>query len=101
MSPKMLVNVAFVALRLSRGTSGPNSASLTATMASSLSEECTPLKQEYDACFNSWFEGYLEPLTNGKDAAAREKHTRAKAEEYERNCGKVWKSYRDCVQVYL
>ncbi|BEJ12207.1 hypothetical protein CspHIS471_0206670 [Cutaneotrichosporon sp. HIS471] len=27
----------------------------------SLAEECTPLKQRYDACFNLWFEGYLQP----------------------------------------
>lgn len=72
-------------------------------MASSLSEECTPLKHEYDACFNSWFEGYLEPLTaneNGsRDQAAAQKHTQEKALEYERNCGKVWQSYRDCLKV--
>ncbi|KAI9634738.1 uncharacterized protein MKK02DRAFT_37617 [Dioszegia hungarica] len=27
----------------------------------SLSPECTPLKHRYDSCFNSWFEGYLQP----------------------------------------
>ncbi|TFK65062.1 hypothetical protein BDN72DRAFT_846052 [Pluteus cervinus] len=30
-------------------------------MADSLSSECTPLKKEYDLCFNAWFAGYLEP----------------------------------------
>jgi hypothetical protein len=27
----------------------------------SLSADCTPLKHRYDSCFNSWFEGYLQP----------------------------------------
>lgn len=27
----------------------------------SLSPECTQLKHRYDSCFNSWFEGYLQP----------------------------------------
>ena len=27
----------------------------------SLSPSCTPLKHRYDSCFNSWFEGYLQP----------------------------------------
>ncbi|ORX37198.1 hypothetical protein BD324DRAFT_625140 [Kockovaella imperatae] len=27
----------------------------------SLSARCTPLKREYDSCFNAWFEGYLQP----------------------------------------
>lgn len=30
-------------------------------MADSLSPECTPLKKDYDTCFNAWFAGYLEP----------------------------------------
>lgn len=34
----------------------------------SLAEECTPLKKRYDACFNLWFEGYLQPAL---DAAAQ------------------------------
>lgn len=36
--------------------------------ARSLAEECTPLKKRYDACFNLWFEGYLQPAL---DAAAQ------------------------------
>lgn len=72
-------------------------------MASSLSSECTPLKHEYDNCFNSWFEGYLEPFVGTKGgsetSADREKHVKAKAEEYEANCGKLWVAYKDCVQV--
>lgn len=27
----------------------------------SLAAECTPLKRTYDSCFNTWFEGYLQP----------------------------------------
>ena len=26
----------------------------------SLSPECTPLKHKYDACFNRWFDSYLQ-----------------------------------------
>ncbi|CCM00457.1 uncharacterized protein FIBRA_02490 [Fibroporia radiculosa] len=63
-------------------------------MAHSLAEECTPLKREYDACFNAWFEGYLEPAVS---AAAkqeeRSKFSQEKAAEYERSCGKIWTSY--------
>lgn len=30
----------------------------------SLADECTPLKHEYDACFNAWFsEKYLKGVT--------------------------------------
>lgn len=38
------------------------------TTTRSLAEECTPLKKRYDACFNLWFEGYLQPAL---DAAAQ------------------------------
>ncbi|KIY50518.1 hypothetical protein FISHEDRAFT_38803 [Fistulina hepatica ATCC 64428] len=72
-------------------------------MASSLSEKCTPLKQDYDNCFNSWFEGYLEPAiaTLGNDSATeadRAQFSKKKAEEFQQKCGKVWKEYRQCVQ---
>ncbi|KAF8515312.1 mitochondrial distribution/morphology family 35/apoptosis [Hysterangium stoloniferum] len=67
-------------------------------MASSLSAECTPLKLEYDACFNAWFEGYLEPLASGSTAEQRQQRTAQKAKEYEERCGKIWESYKSCVQ---
>ncbi|KAH9948050.1 mitochondrial distribution/morphology family 35/apoptosis [Amylocystis lapponica] len=68
-------------------------------MALSLSEECTPLKQEYDACFNAWFEGYLEPAVSASASPEqRSAFSQQKAAEYERNCGKIWTQYRDCVQ---
>ncbi|KAJ3511786.1 hypothetical protein NMY22_g15537 [Coprinellus aureogranulatus] len=67
-------------------------------MASSLSPECTPLKQSYDACFNSWFEGYLEPAVN-TPAADRAAYSKQKAEEFDQKCGKIWKEYKACVQV--
>ncbi|ETW75656.1 hypothetical protein HETIRDRAFT_330321 [Heterobasidion irregulare TC 32-1] len=68
-------------------------------MAHSLTDECTPLKLEYDSCFNSWFEGYLEPAVSASASPdQRAKYSKAKAEEYERKCGKIWASYRDCVQ---
>lgn len=71
-------------------------------MAQSLAEECTPLKIEYDSCFNSWFEGYLEPAVSASATLdQRTKYSKQKAEEYEAKCGKVWKSYQDCVKVWI
>ncbi|KAF8490255.1 mitochondrial distribution/morphology family 35/apoptosis [Russula emetica] len=68
-------------------------------MAHSLEERCTPLKLEYDSCFNSWFEGYLEPAVSvSASPENRAEYSKSKAEEYERKCGKIWASYRDCVQ---
>ena len=70
------------------------------TMAHSLEERCTPLKLEYDSCFNSWFEGYLEPAVSASASPeSRAKYSKEKAEEYERKCGKIWASYRECVRV--
>lgn len=71
-------------------------------MASSLSADCTPLKLKYDACFNAWFEGYLEPLNNDSmTGEQRQERSAQKAKEYEECCGQVWKSYQTCVQVRL
>ena len=92
-------------------------------MASSLSTQCTPLKHAYDQCFNSWFEGYLQPAIeesqpsnasssstsrktgNGIKESSKEETRRAyskrKAEEFEEKCGKVWESYRACISVSL
>ncbi|KAH7886967.1 hypothetical protein F5I97DRAFT_1085737 [Phlebopus sp. FC_14] len=64
-------------------------------MAHSLSSECTPLKHTYDSCFNTWFEGYLEPAIS---QAQRHEHSKQKAEEFERKCGAVWAQYKACVQ---
>ncbi|TXT15988.1 hypothetical protein VHUM_00491 [Vanrija humicola] len=60
----------------------------------SLAEECTPLKQRYDSCFNLWFEGYLQqPLdTSGMTRA------QIKAAEYERYCGAAWREYQGCLR---
>ena len=67
-------------------------------MANSIAEACTPLKQEYDKCFNAWFEGYLEPAV-AASPDQRSKHSQEKAAEYEQQCGKIWKQYKDCVSV--
>ncbi|OBZ78075.1 hypothetical protein A0H81_02750 [Grifola frondosa] len=68
-------------------------------MAHSLSEQCTPLKREYDTCFNAWFEGYLEPaLSTSATSEQRSKYSQEKAAEYEQSCGKIWMEYRKCVQ---
>lgn len=73
-------------------------------MAHSLSPECTPLKHEYDTCFNTWFEGYLEPAiananTKGHSQSQRIEYSKQKKEEYDRKCGSIWAEYKDCVQV--
>ncbi|KAK1225266.1 hypothetical protein PQX77_007792 [Marasmius sp. AFHP31] len=76
-------------------------------MADSLSPECTPLKKEYDSCFNSWFEGYLEPAVSISSQApqqqqrAREEYSRKKADEFQQKCGKLWDAYKGCVQKAL
>ncbi|KIM64145.1 hypothetical protein SCLCIDRAFT_1213559 [Scleroderma citrinum Foug A] len=71
-------------------------------MAESLSPECTPLKHAYDSCFNSWFEGYLEPAVSHSKTlleSQRNEYTKQKADEFERNCGAAWRQYKGCVQV--
>ncbi|GJJ08494.1 hypothetical protein Clacol_002712 [Clathrus columnatus] len=70
-------------------------------MASSLSPECTPLKLKYDACFNAWFEGYLEPITEGLNLDQKKERAAQKAKEYEDKCGHLWESYRTCLQSSL
>ncbi|KAJ7647780.1 mitochondrial distribution/morphology family 35/apoptosis [Roridomyces roridus] len=68
-------------------------------MADSLSPECTPLKQEYDSCFNVWFEGYLSPaISPSATDAQRTAHYQRKAKEFEDKCGKVYKEYQACLQ---
>ncbi|KAF8798999.1 hypothetical protein BYT27DRAFT_7202736 [Phlegmacium glaucopus] len=68
-------------------------------MSQSLSPKCTPLKQAYDSCFNSWFEGYLEPAVSASSSPeARAEFSKKKAEEFQEKCGKIWESYRSCVQ---
>ena len=69
-------------------------------MASSLSPECTPLKHSYDACFNSWFQGYLQPTLKPEQLEdARKEYSKAKAKEFEEKCGSIWEEYRKCVAV--
>lgn len=68
-------------------------------MSSSLAPECTPLKHEYDTCFNAWFEGYLEPAVAASTSVEkRTAYSKQKAEEFDRKCGGVWESYKACVQ---
>jgi TRIAP1/MDM35 family protein len=74
-------------------------------MAHSLSSECTPLKHAYDSCFNAWFAGYLEPTLTPHQQREKNKnpqeYQKQKAEEYQQKCGKVWESYKECVQVCI
>lgn len=77
----------------------------TRTMAHSLSDRCTDLKLAYDACFNAWFEGYLRPAVSFASSSAtpeqRAAYSKQKADEYESKCGKVWREYKECVQVSI
>jgi len=69
-------------------------------MADSLSPQCTPLKKEYDTCFNAWFEGYLEPAVSASASPQKQaEYSQRKAEEFQQKCGKIWESYRGCVQA--
>ena len=70
-------------------------------MAHSMSEACTPLKHAYDACFNAWFEGYLRPAISESNSTPEQRaaYSKQKADEYEAKCGKIWREYKDCVQV--
>ncbi|KAF8915916.1 mitochondrial distribution/morphology family 35/apoptosis [Mucidula mucida] len=70
-------------------------------MADSLNEACTPLKRAYDSCFNTWFEGYLEPAVAATSEAQREAYSKEKAEEFKAKCGKMWIEYKTCVQNSL
>ncbi len=70
-------------------------------MADSLNEACTPLKRAYDSCFNTWFEGYLEPAVAATSEAQREAYSKEKAEEFKAKCGKMWIEYKTCVQVSM
>ncbi|KAF5353502.1 hypothetical protein D9756_008124 [Leucocoprinus leucothites] len=68
-------------------------------MADSLSPECTPLKHEYDSCFNAWFEGYLEPaVAASTNPEIRSAYSKRKAEEFNSKCGPVWEKYRACIK---
>ncbi|KAI8326345.1 UPF0203-domain-containing protein [Martensiomyces pterosporus] len=49
----------------------------------SIGKECTPLKQDYDACFNKW---YSEKFING---------------EKTNDCAEVFKKYQDCLKKVL
>lgn len=57
-------------------------------MAHSLSPECTPLKLEYDSCFNAWFEGYLEPAVAASSSEQRSSYSKQKADEFQQKCEK-------------
>jgi len=71
-------------------------------MSQSLSKECTPLKVEYDSCFNAWLESYLTPGPRPESIPEQDwvaQRTKAKAKEYDDKCGEVWKAYSACVKV--
>jgi TRIAP1/MDM35 family protein len=73
-------------------------------MSQSLSKECTPLKAEYDSCFNAWLESYLTPGPRPESIHEQDwvaQRTKAKAKEYDDKCGEVWKAYSACVKVGL
>ena len=76
----------------------------------SLSPDCTPLKHQYDGCFNAWFKEYLEIATQGTTNNAYEPRntmfSSAKPyrlaqlrDQYERECGKLFSMYQSCVRV--
>lgn len=51
----------------------------------SIDTACTPLKAQYDECFNKWFkDSFLQGNNNHEEA-----------------CGGLFKQYRDCVKVNI
>ena len=69
-------------------------------MSQSLTPLCTPLKRSYDSCFNSWFEGYLEPaIAASSTQEQRAAYSKQKASEFQEKCGRIWEEYKACVQV--
>ena len=78
------------------------------TLMDSIKPECTPLKHEYDRCFNAWFKDYLEaasststdksgawitPSIFGGDKLAQLR-TR-----YDTDCGHIFRKYQACVKA--
>ena len=50
----------------------------------SIDSACTPLKAQYDECFNRWFkDSFLQGNNN-----------------HEEICGAVFKRYQECVKVF-
>ncbi|KAJ1966399.1 Mitochondrial distribution and morphology protein 35 [Dipsacomyces acuminosporus] len=49
----------------------------------SIGKECTPLKHEYDACFNKW---YSEQFLNG---------------EKTNDCAEAFKKYQECLKKVI
>ncbi len=54
----------------------------------SLVESCTPLKAQYDGCFNIWFKNYFL-----KGRGAERSHDQA--------CGELFEQYQKCLTVKL
>lgn len=82
----------------------PSHSLLHGQMSQSLSKECTPLKSEYDSCFNAWLESYLTSGPRPEGIPEQEwvaQRTKVKAKEYDDKCGEVWKAYNACVKVGL
>ncbi|KAJ7078393.1 hypothetical protein C8R43DRAFT_910378 [Mycena crocata] len=55
------------------------------------------LRQEYDSCFNVWFESYLDPSASITEAQ-RTTHHQQKADEFKEKCGKVYADNQNCIQ---
>ena len=53
----------------------------------SIDSECTPLKKQYDDCFNAWFKEYF---LSGRRAEVT----------HEEACGSLFTKYQACLQVF-
>lgn len=63
-----------------------DSAAISGFAMNSLEESCTPLKAEYDSCFNSWFRDvFLKGNTTEKS--------------HDEVCGSLFKEYQACLTV--
>ncbi|KXS16850.1 UPF0203-domain-containing protein [Gonapodya prolifera JEL478] len=66
-------------------------------MASSLAPQCTPLKREYDTCFNKWYaesflKGAYEPGVSSNGNGGVGEQGKARTE-----CDELFEKYRACV----
>ena len=52
----------------------------------SIDESCTPLKKNYDNCFNSWFRDVFLKNNSSK-------------QEHDKVCGEQFKEYQACLKV--
>jgi len=73
-------------------------------MANSVNPACNAFKRQYDSCFNTWFEQYLNtslPSSGNNNSKPDPEVLRSKGKELESKCGDLFKTYRRCIESDL